>query len=214
MDGWYGMVWYGMVWYGMVWYGMVWYGIVWYGMVWYGIVWYGMVWYGMVLYVCMPACVRACIHVCMYVRTYVCMYVCICMYMCVYNIYIYIYIYIHTYTHIYTHTYMTSNPEGAGGPQGAQGGGVQGRRSHASADTGSIPQLRFIQIHQLFRIQYTWFELEAVIIDWCIRINVCLVSMRFGRRPGGYGKVTYQSEQRYNIWWWRAIPSLFILYEG
>ena len=37
------------------------------------------------------------------------------------------------------------------------------------------PQLRFIHTHQLFRRQYTWFELETVIIDWWICINVCLV---------------------------------------
>ena len=37
------------------------------------------------------------------------------------------------------------------------------------------PQLRFIHMHQLVRMQYACFELYAVNIDWWICINVCLV---------------------------------------
>ena len=36
-----------------------------------------------------------------------------------------------------------------------------------------VPQLRCIHLHQLFRIQYTCFELDAVNIDWWMCIHVC-----------------------------------------
>ena len=41
------------------------------------------------------------------------------------------------------------------------------------------PELGFIHIHQLFRILYTCFELDAVNIGWWICIIVCLVLVDF-----------------------------------
>ena len=40
----------------------------------------------------------------------------------------------------------------------------------------SSPQLRFIHIHQLVRIQYTCVEFDTVNVDWWMCINVCRVS--------------------------------------
>ena len=72
------------------------------------------------------------------------------MYVCVY-----IHIYISLYIYIYTHMYVWY----AGGPEHVEDGHLEER-----GDTGdyevpgaALPQLRFIHIHQLFRILYTLF---------------------------------------------------------
>ena len=52
----------------------------------------------------------------------------------------------------------------------------------AAKQTHNNPQLILIHIHQVFRIQYTWFELETLIIDRWICIKVCLVSKRLTKR--------------------------------
>ena len=48
-------------------------------------------------------------------------------------------------------------------------------QSRTPLEDRESPQRRFIHMHQLFRIQYTWFELDTVNIDCWIRINFCLV---------------------------------------
>ena len=53
-------------------------------------------------------------------------------------------------------------------------------RVHRSAGPTCIKRILYSQLicihaHQLFRIQYTCFELDTVNIDWWIRIYVCLV---------------------------------------
>ena len=45
----------------------------------------------------------------------------------------------------------------------------------ALAPSCHYPQLRFVYAHQLFRTQYTCFELDAVDIDWWMCIHFCLV---------------------------------------
>ena len=34
----------------------------------------------------------------------------------------------------------------------------------------------YIHTHQLFRIQYTCVEVDAVNVYWCVRISVCIVA--------------------------------------
>ena len=46
------------------------------------------------------------------------------------------------------------------------------------------PHLRFIHIHQLFSIQYTCFELDAVNVDWWICAVFCLELS-----PSGTGRI-------------------------
>ena len=48
-----------------------------------------------------------------------------------------------------------------------------------------LPQPRVIHTHQLFRLQYTCFELDTVNIDWWMCINFCLVHLRMAssRKP-------------------------------
>ena len=41
----------------------------------------------------------------------------------------------------------------------------------------TFPQLEFIRIHQLFRIQYTLFQLDTVNIYWWWCINICRVTL-------------------------------------
>ena len=53
------------------------------------------------------------------------------------------------------------------------------------AASACLPQLIFIHTHQLFRIQYTCFELGTVNIDWWICINFCLVVSAPCRRVNG-----------------------------
>ena len=64
-------------------------------------------------------------------------------------------------------------------PGGAVRGGRAARRALAGAGQRrgrrGTPQLRFIHIHQLFRIQCTCFELDSVNIDWWICVISCLV---------------------------------------
>ena len=77
----------------------------------------------------------------------------------------YIYIYIHTHTDIYRH--------GAGSKKDRSESDRQDIDRFAA---GSIyPQLRFIHIHQLFRIQYTLFRLDTVNIYWWWCIKLCRV---------------------------------------
>ena len=55
---------------------------------------------------------------------------------------------------------------------------------------GNHPQLRSIHIHQLFRIQYTRFELDTVNIDWWIWKDFCLVNQEpFHQGEGATGAV-------------------------
>ena len=54
------------------------------------------------------------------------------------------------------------------------GAGLQlgrARRARGLATGGESPQLRSIHVHQLFRIQYTCFELDAVNVGWWICTN-------------------------------------------
>ena len=98
-------------------------------------------------------------------------------------IYIYIYtcIYIHTHTeytivmsmlyYMYVHIHKHTNTRALLWHRDMSGWLGSGSRH-------KFQQLRFIHRNQLFRIQYTCFELDTVNIDWGICINVCLVKFR------------------------------------
>ena len=72
------------------------------------------------------------------------------------------------YTHMYTHTRTHTHTPIKHILTGFQ---------HIISSGAPCPQLRFIHIHQLFRIQYTCFELDTANTDWWICANFCLVSI-------------------------------------
>ena len=61
------------------------------------------------------------------------------------------------------------------GREGRQREGAEAGKRR-SLPEASGPQLRFIHIHQLFRIQYTCFQLDTVNSYWWICIIFCRVS--------------------------------------
>ena len=70
--------------------------------------------------------------------------------------------------------------------------GDDGRLRGEAHDRLQGPQLRFIHIHRVFRIQHTFFELDTVNTDWWICIFGCLVQgpLRQGGRQGRPGGAT------------------------
>ena len=96
-------------------------------------------------------------------------HMCICC-KCVYYMCIYIYHIereVHIYIYIYICIYMASG-------RGLDKPGLSTEATRLPT-TQCSPQLIFIHIHQLFRIQYTLFQLDTVNIYWWWCINLCRV---------------------------------------
>ena len=105
-------------------------------------------------------CIDLSLYVCIHIHIYIYIYIGQTLYT------IYIYIYICRYVILYMDRPFVPSPPTA--PPGFR-----------KSTVGSHPQLRFIHIHQLFRIYYTCFKLDTVNIHWWICLNVCLVSHAF-----------------------------------
>ena len=108
------------------------------------------------------------------------------MYMYVY-IYIYTYIHIHIYRYTNIHIYLRTGPISRDvvnlpSELRSRSGGVFTAEIARLVPPEKDPQLRFIHVRQLFRIQHTCFQLDAVNVDWWICINFRLVGGAHG--PG------------------------------